>query len=262
MKLILAVLFGVSAIICSPRLPEKSPYRPLFSLRYPLATPGVFWASLLGMRRLAADIVWIQAFQYYGERYPDHTYKTDEEREAAAIARTYPELLSYWQQVIRLDPIFSHAYLTGATTLAWNLNRHSEAMELLDEGIEHLEDLRERVSLESAILAEKEHLLITGKNEYFEELLWKMKTLRTLLIYMRNDEFRVALPSLGALSMRKDIPDDLRSMIAQIYERNDYLEEAFRQWALLHGHTTDPALKEIAERRLLRLHSKLKELEG
>jgi len=255
MKILLAVLLWISAVSFAPSLPDKSPYPPLLTEKFPLGTPAAFWASLLGMRRLAADIVWIQAFQYYGERYPDYTDTDKTKKEDPA---QYPLLLSYWQQVIRLDPLFSHAYLTGATTLGWDLKRESEALELLDEGIGFLEDMGAGFSLDSAVRTEGAHLLMTGKDEYYGELLWRMRTLRAVLVYINNDRFEEALPSLNALARLEDIPDDLRSMLAQIYERNGYYEEAFHLWALLHRKSLDAGLKETAARRILALHSKLK----
>ncbi|NLB35590.1 MAG: hypothetical protein GX817_07285 [Elusimicrobia bacterium] len=255
MRIFLAALLWISAIFFTPSLPDKSPYPPLLSKKFPLGTPSAFWASLLGMRRVAADIVWIQAFQYYGDRYPDYT---ELEREKEAELARYPLLLSYWQQVARLDPLFSHAYLTGATTLAWDLKRAPEALELLDEGIDFLEEMGVKFRLDSIIKTEGAHLLLTGKYEYYEELLWRMRTLRTVLIYINNDEFEEALPSLNALARLKDLPDDLKSMLAQIYERNAYYEEAFHLWALLHRNSLDTGLKEIAARRILAIHSKFK----
>jgi tetratricopeptide (TPR) repeat protein len=99
----------------------------------------------LGMRRLAADISFIQLLVYYGspeeeperpfdylaqyyssERHGEHHHENYE-------GGSYPELGPRALRILELDPLFSYAPLYSAGALAFNLQRPDEAVALLDE---------------------------------------------------------------------------------------------------------------------------------
>jgi len=92
---------------------------------------------LLGMRRLAADLAWIQTLQYYGASESEESVDEHQHHEHNFGGGNYPELLAYCQRVVKLDPYFHYAYLYGAASLAWNLNRYQEALSLLQDGIKY-----------------------------------------------------------------------------------------------------------------------------
>lgn len=211
------------------KIPQTQIFSPLFSKNFPLSTPVSFWASTLGMRRLAADIVWIQALQYYGgkgeaggsELRPVKDKKT---------RRFYPELKSYWQQIIRFDPLFVNVYLVGPTTLGWNLKRYDEAMELIDEGIKTVENIDSAFkNLNLKAIGEK-HPLILGKMSYFKEIKWKLYTFKAVLLYFNQDKFEKAIPLLERIVFKQDTPEEIEIMLAQVYEyRRDYMK-ALKLW--------------------------------
>ncbi|MEK7382817.1 MAG: tetratricopeptide repeat protein [Elusimicrobiota bacterium] len=85
--------------------------------------------SSCGMRAAAADLAWVQMLQYAAGRLmempPDRP------------GRSYDQLKTMAQRVVRLDPSFHRAYLYGAGILGWfrGVDRPDEAVELLEEGL-------------------------------------------------------------------------------------------------------------------------------
>ena len=95
----------------------------------------------LGMRRLAADLAFIQLLMYYGG-----------EDEAAAPAREehdpsgsheghahgpdygkgeYPQMAARTERMLDLDPFFTYGALYSAGALAFNINRPEDALRVL-----------------------------------------------------------------------------------------------------------------------------------
>lgn len=96
---------------------------------------------MLGSRRLAADIAYIQYLQYYGvsEHHHDEDCENSTDTAHAQIhdfaSGNYPLLKEKIQRVLRLDPFFNQAVLEGAGALAFNQKRSDEALDVLSEGI-------------------------------------------------------------------------------------------------------------------------------
>ncbi len=230
--ILLVVVFLLLTAVFYAKIPESKIYPPIFSKKFPLSTPISFWASTLGMRRLAADIIWVQTFQYYGSSGEELQFSKDKD-----YGKRFPELKSYWQQLIRFDPIFTQVHLIGPATLAWNLKRHAEAMELIDESIETVENMYENFKdLEITEELEK-HPLILGKFSYLAELRWKLYILKTVLIYFHLDKFEKAIPLLEGLVFRKDTPDEIKIMLAQVYEKRKDYDKAMRLWDIIANTT-------------------------
>jgi tetratricopeptide (TPR) repeat protein len=239
---ILLALFITLAAAFYIKIPQKQIYPPLFSKKFPLSTPVSFWASALGMRRLAADIVWIQTMQYYGTRQKSGTsellFNKDKKK-----SLSYPELKGYWQQIIRFDPLFINVYLVGPTTLGWNLKRYGEAMELIDEGIKVIEDID--ITFKNLNIKEIDeiHPLILGKMSYFEEVKWKLYTLKSALIYLHQKKFEKAVSLLEKIAFKDDTPEEIKIMLAQIYEsKNDYVK-SLALWIKVFETTNDEERK-------------------
>lgn len=76
----------------------------------------------LGHQRLVADLLWLQAIQYYGDKL---------------IRRTahMPNLAPYFDAITDLDPQFERAFSFGAYALADDLKAPDKAMALLEKGI-------------------------------------------------------------------------------------------------------------------------------
>jgi tetratricopeptide (TPR) repeat protein len=225
----------------------------MFSKKFPLSTPVSFWASLMGMRRLAADFVWVQTFQYYGERKAEE-YAPGKKKEKKIL---FPELIGHWQQLIRLDPTFSYVHLVGPTTLAWNLKRYDEAMILIDESIETVKDLKEKLAFTHMHHTDETHPLVLGKYSYFEELLWKLYTLKTVIVYFNQDRFFETIPLLERLVLIKGTPDEIKVILAQIYEEKSENLKALRLWINIFETTKKPDRKERAFMHIQNLKTKL-----
>ncbi len=84
----------------------------------------------LGMRRDAADLGFIHLMLYYGTPQaglPENVVENG--------GGDYPEILPRARQILNLDPHFEYAVIYSAGSLAFNLKRTNEAVELLNEAI-------------------------------------------------------------------------------------------------------------------------------
>lgn len=249
---LLAAIIGLTAFFYS-KIPVRSVYPPLFSKTFPLSTPAAFWASTMGMRRLAANIVWIQSLQYYGDREGGHSSEIHGDAHFQKDKILYPQLKEHWQQIIRLDPLFVSAYLTGPTTLGWNLKRYGEALHLLNEGITVIENLSEIFKGTEILHTDETHPLILGTAPYLEELKWKLYTLKTTLVYLHNEEFEKAMPTLEQIAFRDDTPEVIKVMLAQIYKTNKLYKKSLLLWEDIYIITRDKIRRESAQNHIKEL---------
>lgn len=93
---------------------------------------------VMGMRRLAADLTFVQLILYYGtaesrgeEDPAEHERPGHVHRDFAA--GSYAELLPRARRVLALDPRFEYAAFYAAGALAFNQGRPDEALLLLEE---------------------------------------------------------------------------------------------------------------------------------
>ena len=98
-------------------------------------------ALLLGDRRLAADLAYVQFLQYYGT--PSGAEHQEEEKESNSLSAhdeysggNYPRVKEWGTRVLRLDPFFTQPILEIAGALAFNLDGVDQALELLREAIQ------------------------------------------------------------------------------------------------------------------------------
>ena len=247
--ILLAVVISLTAFFYS-KIPVRTVYPPLFSKTFPLSTPAAFWASTMGMRRLAADIVWIQSLQYYGEREGEHSAEIHGDIPPQEDKTPYPQLKEHWQQIIRLDPLFVSAYLIGPTTLGWNLKRYDEALHLLSEGITAIENISEMLKGTEILHTDETHPLILGRGPYLEELKWKLYTLKATLVYLHNEEFEKAMPLLEQIALRDDTPEVIKVMLAQIYKTNKLYKKSLLLWKDIYEITRDKKRRESARNHI------------
>ncbi|MGM0567931.1 MAG: hypothetical protein ACQESB_01790 [Elusimicrobiota bacterium] len=223
-----------------------------------MSTPAAFLSSTLGMRRLAGGILWIQAMQYYGTRPGDK--KTSPEtgrRDTKKTKQLYPELKNYWQQIIRIDPYMASAYLTGPTTLGWNLQRYEEAMALISEGIAAVEEIINKKEDFNYKDTSEGHLLMLGKKPYLLELRDKLYILQAVIVFLQQDKFSEAIEGLELIAEKENTPEEVKIMLAQIYEENALYEKAVRMWLHIYETAERESSREIALRSLKNLKEKL-----
>ena len=216
---------------------------------------------MLGMRRLAADIVWIQALQYYGAnshaghegphgKEEDHNHEHESYNNDSSDL--YPLLKGYWQQVIRLDPFFVSAYLTGPISLGWNLKRTNEAMALLDEGIKGLMELSEKFGENNINYTELKHPMLTQKVSNITDIKNKLLIIKSTIIYFDQEKYSEAAKALAVIAFDEETPEDVRVILAQIYEKQRDYNNAIKLWQIIYNTSRKPdriesALKHINE---------------
>jgi tetratricopeptide (TPR) repeat protein len=164
-----------------------------------------FVGLAVGARRLAADIAWIQTLQYYGTVESDQT-----EFEFENGIGNYPHFLSFCQRVARIDPYFIYVYYYGAAALGWNLNRLSEAEELLRAGIR------------------------ANPKE------WRLQQYLAAMAYQKSHDQLKLAQFLEAFVIEPDCPNLLRNLLANIYKKQKRYADALRIWGLIY-ETRDPA---------------------
>ena len=149
----------------------------------------------LGLRRLAADMAWIQTLQYYGT-HEEGQSEFDEENGQGK----YPLFLAHCQHVVAIDPYFTYAYLYGGASLAWNLGRLSEAEELLKEGI---------------------------RNNPTE---WRIPQYLAGLAYQKNHNLADLTRFLEAITQDPQCPLMMKALLANIYKKQRLFDKALAVW--------------------------------
>jgi tetratricopeptide (TPR) repeat protein len=154
---------------------------------------------LLGLRRLAADIAWIQTLQYYGTPESGQSESQLENGQGK-----YPKLLDYCQRAIRIDPFFTYVYYYGAASLCWNLNRPDEAEILLKEGIS-ANPKEARLSQYLAAMA-----------------------------YQKNHDVNNLITYLEAIAKDPESPLILKTILANIYKKQGLFDKAILMWQFIY----------------------------
>ncbi len=121
----------------------RSPFPPPSEIRVPAAgASGDMLALALGARRLFADLWFIRLMQYYGtrefhggEEAGDGQHRHDEHENFGA--GEYPLFLPMARHVLEVDPAFTAAGLYGAASLAFNMQRGEDAMELINYALKY-----------------------------------------------------------------------------------------------------------------------------
>lgn len=133
----------------------RSSFPPPSEIRSPAAGAASDMLALaLGARRLFADVWFIRLMQYYGSSELSHDDGDGDEdprfewlkpgerghhHDHAELngGGRYPEFLALARHVLEIDPGFAAAALYGAGSLAFNLNRPEEAVELLEYALKY-----------------------------------------------------------------------------------------------------------------------------
>ncbi|MFA5975999.1 MAG: hypothetical protein WC859_07520 [Elusimicrobiota bacterium] len=196
----------------------QDPFPPLsVSLSTQVSSLHDFTGIAAGLRRLAADIAWIQTLQYYGTAEEGQS-----DFESDNGMGDYPLLLSYCQRVTRIDPFFSYAYYYGAGSLGWNLNRWDEAEILLRQGIQNNpHDARLKEYLGS-------------------------------IAYEHNHDVSKLAEFLESFIYDPECPNLLRSILANIYKKQKLFGKALRVWVMVYD-TGDPTYRTAAETHIREL---------
>ncbi|MFH1259816.1 MAG: hypothetical protein ABII74_08425 [Elusimicrobiota bacterium] len=195
MKIILSgIIFIVPGLVLGRKVNSYYPWpQGLLTAQSEFSDVG---GILLGMRRLSADLAWIQTLQYYGGQESEESEDEHQEHEHNFGGGHYPELLAYCQRVVKLDPYFHYAYLYGAASLAWNLHRYEQATSLLQDGIKYNPNY------------EKFYIYISAME------------------FSQKEDYRKAIPKLENIIALPECPLMVKVILAHIYKREkDYFKE-------------------------------------
>ncbi len=170
-----------------------------------------FMGISLGLRKITADIAWIQTLIYYGT----HEEHTDSDHEGHSEVGKYPLFLAYCQRVARIDPNFKYIFYYGSSVLGWNLERVNEAEEFLKEGIRtHPEE-------------------------------WRYKQFLAGIAYQKDKDINSLVSFLEVFIEDKNCPNILRSILASIYKKQKDYRKALRVWIMIYD-TKDPGYQQRA----------------
>lgn len=213
-NLLILLLFTAASIAClRPSFPNRFP--PLsVSLSSPTTRLRDFNGIGLGLRRLAADLAWIETLQYYGTREAGQTEEEFENGQGK-----YPDFLAYCERVARLDPSFTYVYFYGGGVLAWNLDR----------------------------LAEGEVLLKLGVQNNPHE--WRLQQYLGALAFQKNHDVKRLAEFLESYVDDPDCPNLLRSILANIYKKEKRYPDSLRIWFKVLD-TKDPAYRDRASQQI------------
>ena len=135
----LALIAGLNAATLRLHQPSPSPARSVHLSK----ETAIRDASLiaLGMRRLAADLEFVEMLVYYGSpeegeapfEYLRSYYFESPRHQHIHEGGAYPELSPRALRILELDPGFSYAALYAAGALAFNLQRPDDAVSLLEK---------------------------------------------------------------------------------------------------------------------------------
>lgn len=180
-----------------------------------------FGGLLLGMRRLMADVGWVSVLQYYG------SHETMEGVHEYGAGR-YPGLKKLILRVVRLDPSFHFAYLYGAGSLAFNLNRPEEALEILKEGIR--------------------------RNPTY----WRLRLYLAAIIYKQKGRFDDMIALLEDAITYPDCPVMIKSILANIVkERGNYVRSLEIWIGIAEIERLDPWYADQAKNQIAWLSQKI-----
>lgn len=167
------------------------------SVERPIGSEGGFRdlsGIFLGMRRMTADIAWIAVLQYYGSYDMIHQGPNSDSKVL------HPALKVLVQRVIRLDPYFHFAHLYGAGSLAFNLDRYDEALEILEEGIK------------------------------YNPTYWKFRLYVAAIVWKQKGQYDNMIPLLEQAITYPDCPAMVKSCLANIYKARKNYARALQIW--------------------------------
>ena len=193
---------------------------------------------ILGLRKFISDIAWIQLLQYYGGPapedlcHPEGLYHTDDHFEHITKIQPgkYKRFIDYCRRVVILDPLYSYVYFYGVGSLAWNLERPDEALELVDIGLKNLDFQKE-----------------DANSDY-----WELVKYQQAIYYKLGGKYLEMIDKLKEIVDGGKAPNMVKAILANLYKKYGRYEEALLIWEelLLSG---DPEYIERAKRQILQL---------
>jgi len=117
---------------------------------------------------------------------------------------SYPKFLSDCRRVAKIDPYFTYVYYYGGASLGWNLNRLSEAEELLKEGI---------------------------ANNPTE---WRLPQYLAGLAYQKNHNVQELMRFLESIVQDPQCPLLMKALLANLYKKQHLFDKAVIMWEIVY----------------------------
>ncbi|MGA2091112.1 MAG: hypothetical protein ABSH12_06595 [Endomicrobiales bacterium] len=217
-----------------------------------------FASVVFGVRRLGADIAWIQLLQYYGSpEVPldrDREFQLswdmtkflfgiplekecstpgchDEHYEPEIEGGIYPAFGTYCSRITALDPYYYYAYLYGAGALAWNLNRPEEALNILEHGLSVLEKYGNTTTRD------------------VHQPYWQLNLYASAIIYRKTGNFAGMINLLETAVRQPEAPNMIKGILANIYQKQNKYADALRLWIEIYS-SNDPTYRNHAQQKI------------
>lgn len=238
------VVFSALIALSSSRLSARltHPYPALTELVYNQNYPGDLGALMLGSRRSAGNVAYIQFLQYYGTRenarpgakdnHAHHEGHSHAEAFSPSDGTTYPYLWEHATRILRLDPYFHGAMLEAAGALAFNERRIGQSLELLKEAIRR------------------------------DPTFYRYHLYATAILYREKGDDTALIDQLLQAIQTPDCPPLLESVLGNLLRKNNRPREA----AAVYLHTYETAARAsdretayIRLRELFKAHPELSE---
>lgn len=210
----------------------RPPFPPITSVQ--LSSEDALQSTVLlslGMRRLAADLAFIQLLMYYGTPEPgdEGSHGESSHHEGGPPpphqkleGGIYAEIGPRVRRILQLDPYFVYAPLLGAGALGFNLNRPDEALEILRFAAD------------------------------WSPRQWKYRAYTAAIGFHKAGNPDLVIRELTPVLADPDCPTLLKNMVAFLNRRLGRREEAVRIYQDIL-RSRDPAYYEMARRALTEL---------
>jgi tetratricopeptide (TPR) repeat protein len=194
----------------------------------------------LGLRRLIADIAWIQLLQYYGSNEketeepaggPAANHKCDahghcDYGDSASFGTgKYYDFLKLSQRIVRSDPYFFYPYLYSSASLAWNMDRPEQALALLKEGIDNPK--------------------LHDQPQY-----WQLSLYSSAILFKMSNRVGDMVFILDQAVKQPGCPMILKWILANIYKKNKDYVKAINLFLEI-SNSDDSMYKDYAEKQIL-----------
>lgn len=201
---------------------------------------------ILGIRKLISDLAWIQLLQYYGsESYEIGEGESHEHKETLCNCHLehmtkiqpgkYKQLLKYLKRIVLLDPLYNFVYFYGIGSLAWNLERPDEALELANLGLKNLEFQKDDPT-----------------SDY-----WEIVKYQQAIYYKIGGQYQEMVDKLSEIVKGGKSPNLVKAILANLYKKYGVYEKSLQLWRelLLSG---DPEYVKRAKIQILQINNLIK----
>lgn len=182
------------------------------------------WSLVLGSRRLAADLAFIQTVIYYGSPDPAVGKKRDcgpecHQEHIHIHFHPHMNIKNYALRVLRIDPHFHFSHLFWSAALAWVQERPEEAIDILKEAAGYRPDY------------------------------WTYSLYMAAMTLRRDKKEEEVMPLLDRMVRMKGCPDIVKNHYALLCEKYGLRERAAQIWTQLLN-SAELMYRERAARRL------------